>query len=134
MHSFLKPTLLASALGTLLFATGANAQSDGRYDQASYSSDASESIQVTAPRFHENYDPKGALQNASLSRAVPYDDLDLRTREGARELRSRVREAARDVCGQLADNYPGYTPASCFKDAMQIGLSRADYAIQDARE
>jgi UrcA family protein len=132
MTSLLKPALLATALGTLLFATGANAQDDN-YNSASYSND-SESIQVTAPRFHENYDPKGALMNASLSRAVPYDDLDLRTRQGARELRSRVREAARDVCGQLAENYPGYTPDSCYKNAMQTGLSRADYAIQNARD
>ncbi|HEY4942784.1 MAG TPA: UrcA family protein [Rhizomicrobium sp.] len=129
VHSLLKPALLASALGTLLAIPAANAQDNGRYSNAAYSND-NETVTVTAPNFRVQRGTFGTPQKVSLSRAVPYDDLDLRTPQDARALRQRVAETARDICDQLADAYPGpeASGTSCYRSA------RADEAIRDARE
>jgi UrcA family protein len=70
-----------------------------------------------------------------LSTNVAYSDLDLRTYAGAHELRARVRDAARDVCGQLVARFPHalYDTTSCYKQALYSGLNRADTAIGNAR-
>jgi UrcA family protein len=70
-----------------------------------------------------------------LSTNVAYSDLDLRTYAGAHELRARVRDAARDVCGQLVARFPHalYDTTSCYKQALYGGLNRADTAISNAR-
>jgi UrcA family protein len=119
-----KMALLATAMGTVLAAAPANAQSD-------------DSITVTAPHFRS--DPtrlNGPLEKVSFSRAVRYDDLNLRTRWGARELRMRVRDEAQNICARLAEAYPvRQAPGtSCYKRALDDGLIRADSAIRDARE
>jgi UrcA family protein len=96
-----------------------------------------ESVTVTAPRFHAD-DSKlgGPLERVSLSGAVRYDDLNLQTREGARELRWRVREQARAVCRNLAEAYQVYqmNGTSCYKTALDNALVKAGEAIQDARD
>jgi len=97
----------------------------------------SETVIVTAPRFHVD----GATrmntmpERVSLSTSVRYDDLDLTSREDAYVLRGRIREAARSVCAELRDAYP-FRPlngTSCYRDALENGLMRADEAIRDAR-
>lgn len=96
-----------------------------------------ETVEVTAPHYRVAPEQKlnGPLEKVSLSSAIPYDDLDLRTRAGARELKHRVFETAREVCGQLADYYPVYqlNGTHCFKDAYENGLVRADAAISAKR-
>ncbi len=136
IRSILKPALLAGAVGALL-GTAAYAQDNGRYDNAAYSNDDQEKIIVTAPRFHvDRSAPLGVPDKVSLSQSVAYDDLDLTTRAGARELRERVVAAARDVCGQLADAVPVAEEhgTSCFRTARQDALIKADEAIRDARD
>jgi UrcA family protein len=71
-----------------------------------------------------------------MSLRVPFDDLDLTTHDGARELRERVRSAARDVCVKLADEYPfKQQPGStkCYEGALKTAMIHADAAIHDAR-
>lgn len=99
--------------------------------------DSSEDITIYAPRLHVEPGGRDALpEKVSLSRAVSYDDLDLTTYEGARDLRYRVRDEAREVCRQLADAYPVYQiqGANCLRDATRDALIQADHAISDARE
>ncbi|MGN6516560.1 MAG: UrcA family protein [Rhizomicrobium sp.] len=125
--SVLRLALVAGALG--FAAMPALAQDYG------YSGD--ENITVTAPRFHAEGNPMNPVPDkVSLSMRVRYDDLDLRSRGGAHSLRIRVRDAAQDVCDQLADAYPFYqlNGTSCYKTALQDGMVRADAAIRGARD
>ena len=123
---------LALVAGAFVFAaSSAMAQDyDNNYDN-------SESVTVTAPRFHAD-DSKvgGPLERVSLSGIVRYDDLNLQTREGARELRWRVGEEARAICRNLAEAYPSYrmNGTSCYKDALNNALVKADEAIQQSRD
>src|ERR1700689_4231050 len=76
---------------------------------AAIAQDGTEEVIVTAPRFQ--VEPGGRAQlpeKGSLSSNVRYDDLDLATYEGGRDLRLRVRDEARYVCRQLADAFPVY--------------------------
>jgi UrcA family protein len=96
-----------------------------------------ESVTVTAPRFHADATQlNGPLERVSLSGVVRYDGLNLQTREGARELRWRVREQARAVCRNLAEAYEVYqmNGTSCYKYALENALVKADAAIRDARQ
>ena len=71
-----------------------------------------------------------------MSMSVSYSDLDLTTRDGAYELRSRVRDATRDICSDLASEYPIRMVESepCLKNAIGVGLNRANMAISDKRQ
>lgn len=125
--SLLRTALVVGALG---FATvPALAQDYG------YSGD--DSVIVTAPRFHvEGNRMNPVPEKVSLTTHVRYDDLDLRSYGGARTLRVRVRDAAQNVCSQLADAYPFYqlNGTSCYKAALENGMVRANAAIRDARD
>ena len=119
-----KTALLAGALGLVFGSVAASAQD---YDQ---------DIIVSAPRFEAAPQRlNGPLEKVSLSTRVRYDDLDLRSWRGARELRLRVRDAAQDTCMRLAEAYPVYQQSgtSCYKTALRDGEIRANEAIRDAR-
>jgi len=97
----------------------------------------SEDVQVIAPRFTvEGTRLNGPLEKVSLSTRVRYDDLNLRTWRGARELKMRVRDAAQDTCTRIAEAYPVQQAfgTSCYKTALEDGELRANAAIRDARE
>lgn len=97
----------------------------------------SEDVQVIAPRFTvEGTHLNGPLEKVSLSTRVRYDDLNLRTWRGARELKMRVRDAAQDTCTRIAEAYPVQQAfgTSCYKTALENGELRANAAIRDARE
>jgi UrcA family protein len=130
----LKALVLGGAAAVAL-TMSASAQDYGRYDDASYQTQ--EEIQVTAPRYHADGTQKlnGTLEKMSLSTPVSYSDLDLRSRNGARELRARIRDAAADTCAQLADAYPvrQLQGTNCYKTALNDGLIKADEAISDER-
>jgi UrcA family protein len=126
--------LLAGVFGAALAASSAGAQEYG--PPPGYQSGPPESVIIEAPRFHADSSRlNGPMESASLSNAVSYADLDLRTRYGARQLHRRVWEAAHDMCGQLADAYPVYqlNGTSCVKTAYENGIVRADAAISDVR-
>jgi UrcA family protein len=127
-----KLKLAAIAGAAIVAASAAGAQDNGR-DRDS----TTETIRVYAPhRFIVERGPGiGPIQKISTSRSVRFDDLDLRSRAGARELRTRVSEAASEICSQLADisRVPEQPGTSCLKEAAQDALVRADAAIRDAR-
>jgi len=117
--------LIAGVFGLALAAQSASAQSDN------------EEVRITAPHFRQP-DPSrlnGPLEKVSLSGVVYYNDLDLRSRGGARELRMRVRDKAAQVCDEIADAYPVREEpgTSCFKEALETGMVQANEAIADAR-
>jgi len=126
-----KFNLVAIAGAAVIAASAAGAQN---YDRGR--SDTTETITVYAPHLKVDRRPmNGPVEKVSLSRSVRYDDRDLRTRSGARELRMRVNAAASDVCSQLADidRVPEQPGTSCLQAARQDALLKADAAIRDAR-
>jgi UrcA family protein len=135
IHSAL---LAASALGLLISAVPAAAQ--GYDDQYGYRTGPNEEVIVVAPDYyyHRPY-PSNQLgrppEPTTLSLPVNYGDLDLSTRAGAHELRARVRDAAHDICSELASRYPirMANSAPCYEKAVESGLNRAESAIHEAR-
>ncbi len=128
-----KFALLVGAVGVAIAASGAHSQGADR-DRAMASS--TETIEGYGPHLKVDRAPlNGPVQKVSFSRPVLYGDLNLRTASGARELKSRIRNTARDICSQLAAAYPvpEASGTSCFKTASQDALLRADEAIRDAR-
>src|SRR5579871_1994811 len=86
--------LVAVALGAVLISPVASAQ-NGRGDGESGSANSTrEEVYVYGPRIHVERSPLGSIEKVSMSRAVRYDDLDLRTMPGAHELRLRIRNVA----------------------------------------
>jgi UrcA family protein len=78
----------------------------------------------------------------SQSRLVHYEDLDLRTEDGADALRSRIFAAARSICGRLSSQYPAtYQGRSdgrpidrdCYRGAINSALPGAEAAISSVR-
>ncbi len=130
--------LAAGAAGALLAGSAAIAQDTDNYNQAAYNHEATEQVIVVAPTIREDRSNAfGVLNRVSMSRPVSYHDLDLTTRDGARELRERVRDTARDICQQLAEEYPvkqqpGET--KCYEGALKNAMLRADAAIRQARD
>lgn len=125
----MKSLLAASAL--VLTASAALAQD---YNDA-YGPGPNESIEVIAPRLPHDNSSMAPTSATKLSMQVRYDDLDLTTRDGARELRSRVRDAAHNVCETLEARFPipAVPQEPCYRSAASSGLARADNAISDAR-
>ena len=124
-----------SAAGLVLAASAAGAQD---YDDqgSSYQNSSGEQVEVTAPRYHAERGENGApIRDVSMSREVRYDDLDLRTGHGARELKSRISFTARSLCERLEVAYPVATSDSppCFETALKHAMYQANAAIRDAR-
>ncbi|HTQ15268.1 MAG TPA: UrcA family protein [Rhizomicrobium sp.] len=130
-NSSFRLAMLAGAAG-LFFAASASAQ-DGDYGPPP----GPENVPVIAPHIRVEPGPlNGAPEKVSMSVNVRYDDLDLATRDGADELRWRIRATARDVCRNLAAAYPFYAlnGTNCYKTARDDAMVRANEAIQNARD
>jgi UrcA family protein len=131
----LAAALLAAGVagtGLAMSSSGASAQDYG----TPYATVPTNSVIVTAPRYrHDHNYLNTPPENVSLSLPVRYDDLNLRTREGVRELHRRVHIVAGQVCGQLIDMYPvGVdSDATCYRNAVAEAMPRVDAAIQTAR-
>jgi UrcA family protein len=162
MVNMTKSALLAAgAFGLLLTAASAQEYGSGSYDQGynapppppDYGPGPSDNygppppaydqggppenvIVIAPPRTQTDHSSLAPTEITRLSLHVRYDDLDLRTAEGAHELRARVRDAAYDVCGRLVARFPHALPStpSCFKQALAGGMNRADTAIHEARD
>jgi UrcA family protein len=132
-------TLAAAALGALALASPATAQDYGRAAVPDYQGGPTEEVVVTAPRYRprEEHSAIGApIVNVSLSGEVRYDDLDLRTSWGARELRARIRFAAQDLCKRIDLRYPIAADGSppCYRLAYDRAMDQADAVIDRARD
>jgi UrcA family protein len=135
--------LTASALGLALAASSANAQ-DYQYGSPNYgpppsygpASGPPQEITIYGPRRHEQRGDLGApIQDVAISQAVRFDDLDLRTNWGARELRNRIEYTARVMCQRLDTMYPIKADDSppCYRAAVDQAMYQADAAISQAR-
>jgi UrcA family protein len=131
-----------AAFGIALAASPSNAQGyNGPYDNdgQNYQSPP-EQVYVYGPRRPRERSEIGApIEDVAISRAVRFDDLDLRTAWGADELRDRILYTARNLCRQLDSVYPSsFYPATsdsppCYKAAVEDAMAQADEAIGKAR-
>ena len=132
--------LAAGALGLALAAPSANAQDDypNSAPPPGYgpASGPPESITIYGPRRHEERGDLGApIEDVAMSRAVRFDDLDLRSNRGARELKHRIEYTARVMCQRLDAMYPISADDSppCYRTAVDQAMYQADAAISQAR-
>jgi UrcA family protein len=137
MRIFASALAAASAIGLGLAISSSDASAQGYAPPpAPYATVPAESVIIVAPRYRNDHNYLNVPpENVSLSQVVRYDDLDLRSRSGVRELRRRVRIVADQVCGQLIDEYPvGVdSDATCYRNAVAEARPRVDAAIQTAR-
>ncbi|HEY0106172.1 MAG TPA: UrcA family protein [Rhizomicrobium sp.] len=131
----LRTAMLAGTVGLMCAASAANAQ-DTR--EVAYGPDGTETVIVHAPYDRIHHYPDGT---ATLSREVSYADLDLTTRDGRHELRTRVRDTARDVCTELRDRTGAAADplnrmdlSRCERDAFRDAMGQAHEAVADARD
>src|SRR5690242_9171144 len=127
---------LAAIAGALFLSVSAAAAQESNYNAIAYTAPDTEEVIVTAPDIRVERNPVlGLPGKATLTRRVSYSDLDLTDPRGARELRARVRESARDICDTLRDAYPlrQQPGTSCYRDALKDAMPRADAAIRSAR-
>jgi UrcA family protein len=132
MHSISRAALFGTAVFALA-ASGAVAQDYGRYEPAAYGR-SPERVEVIAPRPQRS-EIGAPIVDVALSREVRFDDLDLDTRHGVRELRERVRNTARDLCRQIDFRYPIAANGSppCYRTAVADAMDQVDEAIDRAR-
>lgn len=137
----------AGAVGVALAGSRAVAQGYGGYygpPPGYYPGGPPEEVYVYGPhrRAPERDTATGAaIEDFVLQNPVRYDDLDLRTPWGARELEYRISYTAHRLCEQLDfENSPitnsNYIPADnepCYGPAMDGAMRQADMAIARAR-
>ncbi len=130
-----RTALLASVFGLALAASSASAQDYD--DSAPVYRASSEEVIVAAPRDRVERSTIGApIRDVALSRPVRFDDLDLRSEQGAYVLRQRVRHTAERLCRDLDRRYP-ITVAdgpSCYQQAVDDAVDQAETAIDQARD
>jgi UrcA family protein len=129
---FSKPFLAAALLAGVAIAATAPVRAQD-YSNAAY--DEPESVIVEVPRLHTA--PDGTVK---MTRDVDIRDIDLRTRDGARALRSRIRETAEDMCEELwsrttapGERVEGSDLRRCAHDAYRKAMSQVHEAIYEAR-
>lgn len=135
-HARRTALLAASALTVMLAAPSVSAQD--YYDDTSYDRGPTEEVIVQAPEYYRTQrdSATGApIVDVAMSREVRFDDLDLRSRWGVRELRTRVSATARQLCDRLNVRYPATTSDSpdCFRTAYNDAMAQAEDAIDRAR-
>jgi UrcA family protein len=76
---------------------------------------------IEAPKLRERSRLGVEMMDLSMSVAVPYGDLDLKTPGGATELDRRITLAADYVCKQLERRYPEGSPETraCAREAVR---------------
>lgn len=101
-------------------------------------------ITVTAPRAFQRQElgrsTKGApIEQVSLTRTVPYRDLDLTLASDVRILDKRISLTAKEACEQLNRMYPpsNYSLSDnktelqrdCYKDAVREAMKQKDMLV-----
>ena len=64
---------------------------------------------------------------------VPYQPSDLATDQGVRELRSRVRNAAFELCQPSKDAWVTYNQLNCLAPTLRDALAQVDSAVTRSR-
>jgi UrcA family protein len=88
-------------------------------------------ITVYAPRNYGRGHLGGPIETVRESRAVRSWDLDLGTARGARILRERIENAARDACGDIGERYPVAIdpPEECVVIATRDAMHSVEYSL-----
>jgi UrcA family protein len=80
------------------------------FAQDAVSDEGTENVTVFAPyvvkKVQSGGRAKDRVSTVSVSRQVSYSDLDLTTSGGRDQLETRVKQMARDVCGELDRRFP----------------------------
>ena len=87
-----------------------------------------EGVTVYAPDRYARQPTTGArVRMDRISMTVPLGDLDLSTHYGARLAKARIVQAARQVCQDVDDAYPGDSepPGGCYARAVHDALAQA---------
>lgn len=90
--------------------------------------DSVEGVTVYAPHRYATQPTTGrTVRMDQVSMTVPLGDLDLSTHEGARIAKARIVRAAKDVCQEADDAYPGDSepPGGCYTRALHDALAQA---------
>ena len=131
-----KALALGGALGLVLAASSAGAQQYGApAGPGYYNYGPPEEVIVTPPPYARQRSAIGApIIDASISRPVRYDDLDLRSGWGVRELRDRVSFTARTLCSQLEGsvNLAGLAGLGAGRPIVRVALEPALAGSSDA--
>jgi UrcA family protein len=131
--------ILAGAMWAALVLAPATASADAQDNPAG----SPEQVTVSPPQGYQ-VTPAGLVPIVvvSQSRLVRYEDLDLRTEDGADALRSRIFAAARLICNRLNFQFPAtYRGLSdgrpidpnCYRGTINSALPGAEAAITAAR-
>jgi UrcA family protein len=64
---------------------------------------------------------------------VPYQPSDLATDQGVRELRSRVRNAAFELCQPSQDTWVTYNQLNCLAPTLRDAIAQVDSAVAHQR-
>lgn len=99
-------------------------------------------IQGTPSVTQDGWSPSGIQdQQEQLSENISYADLNLATSSGARELKSRARDAANSICQKLGDDDQSNLGAGalehqiqCVNGALNEAMPRIDRAIASAEQ
>lgn len=130
-------SLMAGALLAATSAVSSAMAQDGYYGRDVSYQGGTEEVQVYANRHHAGHSTvTGApIEDVALSRAVRFDDLDLRSDADVRILHERIRATAHALCRELDATHPITTADSppCYENAVQNAMAQADDAIGAAR-
>ena len=76
------------------------------------------------------------IRITELARSVSYSDLDLTLYKDVAELKSRIDASAKEVCKQLADEYPRLKKPepTCIRSAVASATKKADEVVAAANE
>ena len=147
MRTHAKAVLIGGVLGLAVIAQRTDAQENGinaapvAPDQENVVAGPPQNVILVSPPLGRNW--IGApIVDVSVSRNIRMDDLDLRTDEGVRQLRSRVFASAGALCRWLNAMYPidndgggwQWVQASpCYRNAVRNAMAQANNAIRAAR-
>ena len=121
---FVAAALLA---GASLGLAGLSAHADP-YSSHESATDAVQGVTVYAPRRYATQPTTGRqVRMDQVSMTVPLGDLDLSTRRGALIAKARIVQAAKDVCQEVDDAYPGDSEprGGCYARALHDALAQA---------
>jgi UrcA family protein len=120
-------TAAAALAGASLGLVAHSARADP-YSSHESATDSVEGVTVYAPRRYATQPTTGRMvQMDQVSMTVPLGDLDLSTHEGALIAKARIVQAAKDVCQEVDDAYPGDSEprGGCYGRALHDALAQA---------
>lgn len=98
-----------------------------------------ETVTVTAPRIVKqtivtgrSYTTGAPIEQTTISRAVHFSDLNLVKSSDDATLKTRVRDAAKDLCAELDKLYPLEPDRSCVRKSIHRAMPQVKAVISSA--